>query len=55
MTAAPETFLVDGSGIVRWKYSGAMTQRVVDEKLIPALEKIEKAQGSAGNTLHTAP
>ena len=55
IAAAPETFLVDGSGIVRWKYSGAMTQRVVDEKLIPALEKIEKAQGSAGSTLHTAP
>jgi cytochrome c biogenesis protein CcmG/thiol:disulfide interchange protein DsbE len=55
VTAAPETFLVDGSGIVRWKYSGAMTQRVVDEKLIPALEKIEKAQGNAGSTLHTAP
>ena len=48
-------FLVDDSGIVRWKYSGAMTQRVVDEKLIPALEKIEKAQGNAGSTLHTAP
>ena len=55
VTAAPETFLVDGSGVVRWKYSGAMTQRVVDEKLIPALEKIEKAQGNAGSTLHTAP
>ncbi len=55
VTAAPETFLVDGSGIVRWKYSGAMSQRVVDEKLIPALEKIEKAQGNAGSTLHTAP
>jgi cytochrome c biogenesis protein CcmG/thiol:disulfide interchange protein DsbE len=39
VTAAPETFLVDGSGIVRWKYSGAMTQRVVDEKLIPALRR----------------
>jgi len=55
VTAAPETFLVDGSGIVRWKYSGAMTQQVVDEKLIPALEKLEKAQGDAGNTLHASP
>lgn len=54
VTAAPETFLVDGSGIVRWKYSGAMTQRVVDEKLVPALEKIEKAQGHAGSPLHGA-
>ena len=32
-----------------------MTQQVVDEKLIPALEKLEKAQGDAGNTLHASP
>jgi len=55
VSAAPETFLVDGSGVVRWKYSGAMTQAVVDQKLIPALERIEKAQADAGNALHTAP
>ena len=55
ITAAPETFLVDGSGVVRWKYSGAMTQAVVDQKLIPALEQIEKAQADAGNALHATP
>ena len=54
VTAAPETFLVDGSGIVRWKYSGAMTQRVVDEA-DPGTAEDREAQGSAGNTLHTAP
>ena len=45
IAAAPETFLVDGSGIVRWKYSGAITQQVMDEQLIPALEKVEAAAG----------
>ena len=45
IAAAPETFLVDGSGIVRWKYSGAITQQVMDEQLIPALEKVETAAG----------
>lgn len=43
IAAAPETFLVDGHGIVRWKYSGAITQEVLDQQLIPALEKVEAA------------
>lgn len=47
VTAAPETFLVDGSGVVRWKYSGAMTQQVIDQQLLPALEKLETTQGDA--------
>ena len=45
IAAAPETFLVDGSGIVRWKYSGAITQDVMDQQLIPALEKVEQESG----------
>lgn len=47
IAAAPETFLVDGSGIVRWKYSGAITEDVMARQLIPALEKIEAAARSA--------
>ena len=47
IAAAPETFLVDGSGIVRWKYSGAITQQVLDQQLIPALEKVEAAASNA--------
>jgi len=43
VTAAPETFLVDASGVVRWKYSGALSQRVIDTQLIPELEKVERA------------
>lgn len=42
VTAAPETFLVDASGVVRWKYSGALSQRVIDTQLIPELEKLER-------------
>jgi len=41
IAAAPETFLVDANGIVRWKYSGAITHHVLQQQLIPALEKIE--------------
>jgi len=50
VTAAPETFLVDGSGVVRWKYSGAMTQQVVDSQLLPALAKVEQAAAAADTT-----
>jgi len=38
---APETFLVDGHGIIRWKHVGAIDQAIIDHQLIPALEKIE--------------
>jgi len=38
---APETFLVDGKGIVRWKHVGAVTDAIIAQQLIPALEKIE--------------
>ncbi len=38
---APETFLVDGKGIVRWKHVGAITDQIIADELIPALEKAE--------------
>ncbi|WAC63657.1 DsbE family thiol:disulfide interchange protein [Pseudoxanthomonas sp. SL93] len=41
---APETFLVDGNGIIRWKHVGAIDDTIIAEQLIPALEKIEAAQ-----------
>lgn len=34
---APETFLIDAGGAVRWKYVGPMTQAVVDDDLLPRL------------------
>lgn len=42
---APETFLVDADGIVRWKYVGPLTDEVVREQLLPALEDIEQTGG----------
>ena len=38
---APETFLVDGKGIVRWKHVGAMTDAIVRDELLPALDAVE--------------
>ena len=50
VTAAPETFLVDASGVVRWKYSGALTQRVIDTQLLPELDKLERAHAQPSTT-----
>ncbi|MCD7097294.1 DsbE family thiol:disulfide interchange protein [Stenotrophomonas sp. MMGLT7] len=45
ITAAPETFLVDAQGIVRWKYSGAVTDEIIERQLLPALAKAEHDAG----------
>jgi cytochrome c biogenesis protein CcmG/thiol:disulfide interchange protein DsbE len=37
LTGVPETFLVDGDGIVRWKISGPLTREVVDRQVKPLL------------------
>jgi cytochrome c biogenesis protein CcmG/thiol:disulfide interchange protein DsbE len=38
---APESFLVDAQGIVRWKYIGPMSDGVVRDLLLPELEKLK--------------
>jgi cytochrome c biogenesis protein CcmG/thiol:disulfide interchange protein DsbE len=38
---APETFLVDRDGVVRWKHVGALTDDGIRDELLPALAKIE--------------
>mgnify|MGYP000911863881 CR=1 FL=1 len=41
---APETFLVDGHGIVRWKHVGPLTDAIIQTQSLPLLGKIEAAQ-----------
>ncbi len=38
---APETFLVDGKGIVRWKHVGALDDTIIATELVPKLEQAE--------------
>jgi cytochrome c biogenesis protein CcmG/thiol:disulfide interchange protein DsbE len=38
VTAAPETFLVDANGVVRYRLAGAMTQEVWDREFVPRLQ-----------------
>ena len=41
---APETFVVDGKGIVRFKYdAGPLTDEVVRDQLLPAIELAKQA------------
>jgi cytochrome c biogenesis protein CcmG/thiol:disulfide interchange protein DsbE len=41
---APESYLVDAQGVVRWKFTGPLTEVVVQEQLVPELEKLGAAQ-----------
>ncbi len=38
----PESFLLDGKGIIRFKFIGPLTDEAVATTLLPELEKIEK-------------
>jgi cytochrome c biogenesis protein CcmG/thiol:disulfide interchange protein DsbE len=39
----PETYVVDGHGIIRFKYVGPLTDQVVQQQLLPAIEKAKLA------------
>jgi cytochrome c biogenesis protein CcmG/thiol:disulfide interchange protein DsbE len=43
----PETFVVDGRGIVRLRYSGPITPDVLTGTVLPAIEAARQAQSSA--------
>lgn len=38
---APETFLVDAKGIVRWKHVGALDDTIINKEVVPLLEQLE--------------
>jgi len=40
---APETFLVDAAGIVRWKHVGALDEAALRDGLLPALDALGDA------------
>jgi len=35
----PETYFIDGSGIVRWRFAGAVTSEILDDQLRPLLRR----------------
>ena len=38
---APETFLVDGDGIVRWKHVGPLSDAIIADELMPLLAALD--------------
>ncbi|MBJ3814973.1 DsbE family thiol:disulfide interchange protein [Shimwellia pseudoproteus] len=43
---APETFLIDGQGIIRWRHAGALDARVWQQQLQPLWEKYRAGAGA---------
>jgi cytochrome c biogenesis protein CcmG/thiol:disulfide interchange protein DsbE len=42
----PESFLVDGEGVIRLKWIGPLTQEALRQEIIPKIEEIRRAGGS---------
>lgn len=43
----PETFVIDREGIIRYKHVGAITPRVLEQELLPVIEKLDAAGTTA--------
>lgn len=41
---APETFLVDARGVIRWKHVGILTPELIEKELLPRLARLEQGQ-----------
>jgi cytochrome c biogenesis protein CcmG/thiol:disulfide interchange protein DsbE len=39
--AAPETFLIDSDGIIRYKHIGALTPEIVQNQLLPLVDRLQ--------------
>ena len=39
VTDVPETFIVDGAGMIRYKYTGPLTPQLVDDEVLPRLRE----------------
>ncbi len=42
---APETFLIDGQGIIRWRHAGDLNERVWREELQPLWDQYNRRAG----------
>ncbi|MBK5910457.1 hypothetical protein CCR85_02990 [Rhodothalassium salexigens] len=44
----PETYVVDGQGVIRFKHAGPLTPRLIETELMPALEAAGRVAGPRG-------
>ncbi len=47
VTGAPETFIIDQKGYIRWRHVGPMTQEIWDKDLWPMILKIKEEKPNA--------
>ncbi len=40
----PETYVVDGKGVLRFKYVGGLTQGVLEQQILPAIRSLQAAR-----------
>lgn len=45
VTGAPETFVVDAAGVIRYKHIGPVTPEVWEKTLLPLIEQLRKPAG----------
>lgn len=45
VVGVPETFVMDKKGIVRYKFTGPVYQKAVDEILVPLVNELKKEEG----------
>lgn len=38
---APETFIIDRQGIIRYRHSGALNNKIWQQEFVPIIEKLE--------------
>ncbi len=43
VTGTPETFIIDKKGIVRYKHTGQLTEKVLQETIFPLIDTLEKS------------
>ncbi|WP_085316597.1 DsbE family thiol:disulfide interchange protein [Derxia lacustris] len=42
VVGVPETFVIDKQGVVRFKFTGPVTQEAIDKKLLPLIKELER-------------
>jgi cytochrome c biogenesis protein CcmG/thiol:disulfide interchange protein DsbE len=43
---APETYLIDSNGRVRWKHVGPLTDAIIQDEVLPQLQALESEHGA---------
>ena len=41
---APETFIIDGQGVIHYRYAGDVTEQIWQDKLLPIYQKLAEAK-----------